>query len=226
MVAKNYEEIMQPLVVGVFCLPRSGSTILTSFLNSIDRSVFLSEPHGRHQPKKKIPTRYGDLLYGETVMGSLLTFSCQRELTLVGYKEIWHPIQEDRMWAILDKDFDHFDLIVTTLRDPLRIYSSISHTELPEKKFNRVYIEFHEKMKSLQAKTVVLDKFRRNPSGHINTVLPFDVPRISLIPRQLQGGDPYAIRADKVDAAETREPWPRRNLMDAVRYYEQQSQSG
>lgn len=219
-----------PICVAVIGMPRSGSTIVTSLLNSFNGAAMFGEPHrsyGKPSPTK-FATRHGDLVLRpkEDVLTQITRFALERNLDLFGFKEVFDSSMTIDPLNLVESYGDRVDLVFVTIRDPRRNYSSLvqlGHAKslglTPEKfveEYKRFVIELALWKKYVP---VILEKFRTGPLEQIRRVTGWEVPGQYKMKQYSGGGDPHAMVATLVNRNDYRPRYIGPELDEADEYY-------
>ena len=129
----------RPVAVAIIGMPRSGSTIVTAFVNALDLSSIWGEPH-RSKMTKVFKTRYGDtpLDPKQDRLEQMRKFAVAKGLRVYGFKEVWDMNLDVWPAEVASRYGNRLDHILLTIRDPLISYSSMvalghaNHTTIEE----------------------------------------------------------------------------------------------
>lgn len=228
---KLSDSLDKPVAVAVIGLPRSGTTITCSFLNSIEKASVWGEPHRSY--RKIIPTRfhtrYGDydLLPMVDVLSQIKSFAEMKNLVMYGFKEVVDPkLGIDPVSLV--KDYGaRIDRVLMPLRDPRKVYKSmtdIGHAKhMDPDEFNDRYIWMTEYVLSLPHGGIVdLDKFRLKPAEVMSDALDLSIEQTDSRIKLLQftgGGDPHTIKHSRIKRKDYRDSWRGAALNSAHKLY-------
>jgi len=207
--------------VAIIGLPRSGSTIVASVVNSIDGSLIIGEPHRltsmpRPRGFEKRPiifhTRYGrfDAYKGSSILDQIDEFALQHDTTMWGFKEC-QTFMTDALDLVVSEYSGRIDKVLDTIRHPLTNYSSLNalgHRPWEPESYNKAYASLVKySMTNAIASPVVLELFRKNPVGVIESALGVSAQSAFPLKQYGGGGDTYASTAKKIMKEDTRPLW-------------------
>lgn len=181
----------------VIGMPRSGTTIVSAYLNAQLGAFIMGEPHSiermapvmnPNQSYHISDTQYGQLrLYqSKPVMEQIEEFAEINGVWLLGFKEAWTP-RVDPI-RIVESYGDKVERVIITLREPRRNYQSmlLNFSYIPA----LMAVTFEQHWKALyrygitndKAKFVILDQFRADPAGSLQRASGLDIR-----PEELRG---------------------------------------
>lgn len=195
--------LTERIAIAVIGMPRSGTTIVCSFLNSLDRSSVWGEAHRVTwmQLPRIMPTRYGNgILYPYTeVLGQMKDFAVYHDLLIYGSKDVpdlyIDPIE------IVEGYGDRLDKVFVVFRNPRKVWKSmcsLGHTSglgIKEADFIAMYNEYMKYcLQTDNAISVVLERFRNSPKGYMSAKLGYPIVGNSTLLRYTGTGSPHTTR--------------------------------
>ena len=228
-----------PVTIGIYGTPRSGSTILCSFFNSIERCVFVGEPH-RSTGILRIPTRFGDIaMHIDNCTNDIIAFGRKRSLLMCGYKEVYAPGTPNLLNEVMVDDARRLTFAIGIFRDPIKSYSSVvalghrargARNPMSPQEFCGAYRDIYTAVsRASNGILLTYEYFIEDPIGYINTKFPFEISgALNMLPNQVRGGDPHAIKATEIKKVDSRIPYPRHRqgeLKDAISIYKEVSRT-
>lgn len=221
-----------PIGIAVIGMPRSGSTIVTSLLNSFNQAAVFGEPHRSYDKPTvtEFPTRYGPLMLEPRVevLGQIEKFAMRHRLEMFGFKEVLDPLNNVLPIEIVEGYGERLDYIFVTVRDPRRNYSSLvqlghaKSLDMSPQAFTAEFRRFAEGILSFHLPPiipVVLEKLRMDPMGHIRQVTGWEAPGQYTMQQYSGGGDPHAMKATLVMKTDYRPRYEGNELDEADEYY-------
>lgn len=213
MQIRNHPEEKRVAIIG---MPRSGTTVLASFLNSIDGAMIWGEPHrSRGKPHAvKMPSRYGTvILHPEMeILPQLKSYASAYGLWMFGFKEVYDSIMRLDPINLVSSHGNALDWVFVSIRNPRKNWSSmlaIGHANMlgmDVTGFMRAYkrfIDFSRYVNFEGAYTgvtapkvfpVVMEKFISNPVAYISSLIGYQIEGAPKLLRYTGGGDPHTIR--------------------------------
>jgi hypothetical protein len=210
--------------VGIIGMPRSGSTIISSLVNSLPGSFIVGEPHAMARaPRPKgmetkvtfVDTRYGlfHLKPGEDVLAQIEGFASSNSLTMYGFKECWVPYVE--IPRLIQNYRDRLDITLVTVRQPRLNYGSLEQLSNPNVKpmsagfFSDQYTELiGMALKPNNVHAIILDWFRVDPIAELRRATGWrDIPDTVPLQMYAGGGDVKARVAKKILPVDRRAPY-------------------
>jgi hypothetical protein len=192
-------------------MPRSGTSIVTSYLNSQEGAFVIGEPTWPQKAKKNqlVFSRYGDFVldHQKDIFEQLESLATDFDLSMIGIKEAWVP--SVNAIQIANKYHDIVDSIIITARDPRRTYlsmynkfASLGPVSLPL--FERHYKALLEYGKETEkARFIVLEQFRKDPVGILRKASGLDIKEVKELHRYTGGGCNVARESTAVIDKET-----------------------
>lgn len=213
--------------VAVIGMPRSGSTIIASFINSIDRATIWGEPH-HYQAQNNVvfKTRYGNrvLIKDADVLQQIRDFSAKKDLAIYGFKELWNistnlcPIEVVRHYK------DRLQATLVSTRHPRKTYGSLLALGFPKsitpEIFSAKYIEFCTFcLENDRCSPVFLDEFRATPMKSVAKATGWEISGELAIKQYTGGGDLLAMGSSKIISHDQRAGYIGEELDDATDAY-------
>jgi hypothetical protein len=213
------------LCVGLYGMPRSGSTIIASFFNSIDRSFCLSEPF-RSRVMLKLDTEFGPIVIRpKSKIMDIVSFVQQHEPRIYGWKEVYNRGVPGQFWRIMSETLPLLDTRVAVIRDPRRAYAS--HVALatggdawPAREWQAAYLSVYHTLLHFNFRFLLFERFLSNPIDHVNETLGlglYGVP--GLVPNQLKGGDVGGMESARIRKEDIRPPYQGDGIEQAESLY-------
>jgi hypothetical protein len=212
--------LTKPLSYFILGLPRSGTTIVASFFNSLEDGLCLCEPHWYYanqgctpkeivencvSPHKDYLTYNNNNMHdGFSIMSDLILRN--RELyNLVGYKETWKGDTFGRV--LLTVHLLEADFFIIVLRDPIECYQSQLRLNWPISEWTlERAIADTEFLRGLayhpKARLIMFEAFREMPLEVVNREMNgfFQVEGpVDLQPTGWVYGDPKANQSTRVE---------------------------
>ncbi len=207
--------------IAVIGMPRSGTTIVSAYLNSQLGALVVGEPHGiektaQHRsrlttlPYRLSLTQYGELAlyYFKPVLDQIEEFAEIEGVSILGFKEAWTP--DINPIKIIEENADRIDRTIITLREPRRNYSSILKHYSLVSGISAATFENHWKalyrygVTNDKARFVILDQFRASPASSLQRASGLDIREEDLL--SLPGNGDAVARASteirKIDRQE------------------------
>ena len=193
--------------IGVIGMPRSGTTIVTSFINSLDRATMWGEAHkiwGGND--RTLSTRYGDgrLKNGPDVLGQVEAFAIKHDLLIYGTKDVVDAIVTDPI-ATYRSYGTRYDHVFVTFRNPRKMWTSIKelgHADglgMTENDFiwkHNAFVNYCIRFKN--ATPIILERFRKDPIGYMSTQMGFEITGPVVLEKYTGGGDPHTIKDTEI----------------------------
>jgi hypothetical protein len=206
--------------IAIVGMPRSGTTVVSAYLNSQPGALVIGEPHSieKKAPSREmsIPyhvaeTQYGILAFykGMPIMDQIKAFAQKNDVSVLGFKEAWIPRVDPIQ--IIESYCDWLDRIIVVLREPRRTYNSISQRFTQRQALEPVTFEEHWKAlyrygaTSDRARFVILDQFRQDPAGSLRRASGLDIQEIDNMLHFPGDGDPPARAGGKVKPVDRQE---------------------
>jgi hypothetical protein len=198
------------MVIG---LARSGTSIVTSYLNSQPNAFVVGEPTWpqEHNRNQLVYSRYGEIVFNKKadIFVQLAQLASKLELALVGIKEAWTP--SINAIRVADRYTDIVDSIIITVREPRRNYQSMfdhfaSIGPVSSAMFERRYkMLFEYGMNNPRAKFIVLEQFKKDPVGILRKAVNFEIEEVEELQRYSGGGCKNVRTSTTVEDKEIRE---------------------
>lgn len=204
MFVLDHPSRMSVMVAG---LPRTGTTVVASFLNSIDGATIWGEPHRSQAVSIPMRTRYGDADFSpiDDVMDQIELFAAEKGLWLYGLKEVMDPTLGVFPMEIASKYEDRIDLVLAMIRDPRKAWMSIyaiGHAKglgWSAEVFANEYIKFTDLiLDNNKAMPVVMSRFIRNPKAYMQSKLGLKIAGDLKLLQYTGGGDPATVQPGSV----------------------------
>lgn len=202
-------DLQRVLVIG---LPRSGTSIVASYLNSQPNALVVGEPSWPMLAGKDqiVYSRYGDihLSHKMDIFEQLKNLSDQIGLQLIGMKEAWVPAVN--AISIAQAYYDILDGIIITLREPRRNYLSMYYQfasigPVAIAMFERHYKMLHQYGKNNdKVRFVILEQFKKDPFNVLQKAVPaIELEELTELSRYTGGGCRKARESTQVLEEET-----------------------
>lgn len=215
--------------VAVIGTPRSGSTIITSFLNSLDGATIWGEPHGYHMSiRERIPfkTRHGDgvLVPGNDVLSQIEKFATEHNLLIYGFKDLWDATKGICPIEIVTDYGGRLDKVLLSTRHPRKTYASMIALGHPDsitaKIFSDKYVEFCEYcLDNEKCTPIFLDSFRESPIRSVGAATGWTIDGALEMKQYTGGGDPHGMQSSSIMPHDGRGPYTGSELNDATEAY-------
>lgn len=231
--------------IAIVGLPRSGSTIVTSFINSLDDALIVGEPYrmtGAERPPRMrarptiCHTRYGILnLFPRSDLGifqQIEYFAQKVGASLYGFKECETPGYD--VIDIIENCGSALDHILVTIRDPLKNLGSIKELTGPSdgppsvrglgdgspsnSGFTDRFMKMVDIVDSGMGNPVILDRFIQDPAAEISRATGWQLVGKHEFKQYAGGGDPMAMTAKYIKTADRRAPY-RGHIAEAEEAY-------
>lgn len=222
--------------IAIVGMPRSGSTIVASYINSIDDVAIVGEPYlqakrfrpANHDWPTVVSTRYGTLEIPTTrpPLDCIEEFGGDAGLKIVGFKEC-------RTAAVDVVDLVHellprLDLVLVVLREPRKNFMSMrqltpeGHIPLSVEEFNEWYISLVDLtyLRTSKVQALNLAFFRIDPALELSDATAWDLEGDHVFKSYSGGGDTNARVAQAVSPVDQRVPYPGDDIMPSVDAYE------
>lgn len=213
--------------VFVYGMPRSGTTIIASLLNSIEGATVWGEPH-RSSHMIYMGTRYGNVLMdpGHNILDQIESFATHNELWLYGFKEVFDPALGIFLHDLVGRYFEKLDKIIICIRDPRKVWASmagIGHaTELGLRisDFSEAYLRHIDfAFEHPKASGAVLDLILANPIL-LSGVIGVQLHKYDGLRQYTGGGDPHTIQGGAIlRSVDARPPYTGHELYNAFERY-------
>lgn len=222
--------------IAIVGMPRSGSTIVASYINSINSAMIIGEPFlqaKRPRPEGKdwptiVDTRYGTLKipYGASVMSCIDEFADGRLILISGFKECMTAAVD--VVDLVQKLLPGLDLVLVVLREPRKNFMSMrqltpeGHIPLSVEEFNEWYIKLVDLtyMRTSKIQPLNLDFFRIDPALELSDATGWDLEGNHTFKQYSGGGDTNARTAQSVGPVDQRVPYPGDDILPSVDAYE------
>lgn len=229
-----------PIRIGMIGMPRSGSTIMSSLVNSLDGALVVGEPHAMVRAQRPpgmssvptiIDTRYGTfrMFPGLDVLSQLETIATVAstsgngyDIQIVGFKECWVPTVEPiQLLEHYDNRLTHR---VVMLRDPEKNYASMMAYQYTIKgvtpiQFTEQYCELAEYALKPGIGIMSYELFRSAPLKALNIATGLEVAGALELKQYAGGGDPLARGSKEIRSWDHREPTKHDDLSPAIAAY-------
>jgi hypothetical protein len=215
--------------IGVIGMPRSGTTIVTSFINSLDRATMWGEAH--RVVSKTFPrimaTRHGTgiLMPDMNVLSQVETFADKHNLLIYGTKDVYDSIVTDPV-ATYRSYGERYDHVFVTFRDPRKTWASmkaIGHARelgMTEKEFiwkHNSFVNYCVRFRN--ATPIILERFRKDPIGYMSIQMGIEISGPLIFQQYTGGGDVHAMYDKSVRSVSSRIPDPSLALDEACAAY-------
>lgn len=222
--------------VAIVGMPRSGSTIVASYINSLDGALIVGEPFlqvQRPRPTAKawptiVPTRYGSLNipYQASVLDSIDDFAKYKPIQILGFKECMTAAVD--VVDLVQHLLPVLDLVLVVLREPRKNFMSMrqltpeGHIPLSVEEFNEWYIRLVDLtyLRTSKIQPLNLDFFRINPALELEDATGWDLAGEHAFRQYAGGGDTSARTAKSVAPVDQRVPYPGDDILPSVDAYE------
>jgi hypothetical protein len=198
--------------VAIIGLPRSGTTITCSFVNSLDGASVWGEPHRGQTRFPDIPlkTRYGDVALAKTeVLAHIEEFAKEHDLSICGFKEPLDTYIPVDPIEIVQGYGSRLDKIMVTIRDPGRNFMSmlvlghINEDQIEE------YAIHYQRFADFcfvepRAVPIVLERFVKNPVGYMSDKMGIDIPKGHSLKAYTGSGDQRAMWSREIFPSDDR----------------------
>ena len=190
------------MFVMVAGLPRTGTTVVASFLNSIEGATIWGEPHRSKGVSGDMPMRSR---YGEThfrprgnVVDQIESFADMNNLWLYGLKEVEDPHLGVSPMEIASEQGDRLDLVFVMIRNPRKTWTSldaIGHSRglgWSVDIFADEYIKFANfSLNNNKTVPVIMSAFLRSPVVYMQGKLGLEIAGGLRLLQYTGGGDPH-----------------------------------
>jgi len=213
-------------------LPRTGTTIVASFLNSLDEAIVWGEPHRSIGRRGSFPVRTRHATFNfqprASIPDQINIFADGNNLWLRGFKEVLDTNLKLDPIDLIAKYEHEIDLSLVMIRDPRKTWSSmlaIGHNKglgISINEFSDLYIQYAEFCYSWDnVIPIILSNFTANPTSYLKKKLDFDISGATKLLQYTGGGDPHTIQDGTiVHIADNRVPYVGDELDDASKLYE------
>lgn len=199
--------------IGIIGMPRSGTTIVASFINSLDRATIWGEAHrivGKTF-RRIMNTRYGTgmLRPNHSVLTQVEQFAVNHNLLIYGTKDVLDSIVTDPI-AIYRSYGTRYDHVFVTFRDPRKTWASIKALgnarglRMTENEFiwrHNAFVDYCIRMNN--ATPIILERFRKDPIGYMSTQMGLEISGPVILEQYTGTGDAHA-KYDKEIRPETK----------------------
>jgi len=222
--------------IAIIGMPRSGSTIVASYINSITGAMIIGEPFlqaKRPRPEGKewptiVDTRYGTLKipYGDSVVGCIDEFAENKLVQISGFKECMTAAVD--VVDLVEELLPRLDLVLVVLREPRKNFMSMrqltpeGHIPLSVEEFNQWYIKLVDfaYLRTSKIQPINLDFFRIDPALELSDATGWDLKGNHVFKSYSGGGDTNARVAQAVSPVDQRVPYAGDDILPAVNEYE------
>lgn len=220
-------------------MPRSGTTIMSSLVNSLDEALVVGEIHAMLRAPRPpgmltvptiIDTRYGafqlypgrDVLLQINEIAIHLTIHEDTPISITGFKECWVPTVDPI--RLLGHYGDRLTHRVVVLRDPARTYASIrehskSVNDMGVIQFTEMFCELVEFGLKPDVGIMTYELFRSAPLKALNMATGLEVEGAVELKQYAGGGDIAARGSKEVRTWDHREPFFHDDLSPAIAAY-------
>jgi hypothetical protein len=215
----------RPRFVLVTGLPRSGTSVVCSLLNSAANAAFLSEPHNslrelgyfwpdkltargasRTMPVSELVPWLKAALSGAKPSWRL------RRYDVVGVKEVFQPVERTET-LLLDYALAAADPVIVTIRDPVETYAALKarfRVALDDglSRLEGFMRWVDQERRHRQLRFVAHESLCADPIGHFNAAMGGDLAlQGPLVKRPMAGfGDPRALNSTEIAPTGPRRP--------------------
>ena len=199
--------------VAIIGMPRSGTTIVASFINSLDRATIFGEagklPKLFNDPRP-FDTRYGRLMMlpQENILKQIEGFAIKHDLLIYGTKNVFDPWVDPT-----SMDYSEYDHVYVMFRNPRKVWSSMVALNNASGLGMNVdmFIEKHRDfvdfcLSTEKAKPIILDRFRESPIAYMSQQMGIEINGPVVLEQYTGGGDPNAIKDKEVRRKSQRVP--------------------
>lgn len=221
-------KLNNPVTLVVVGMPGSGTTIIASFINSLERSIIFGEPT-RAGSNVTFKSRYEDYRFkpGDK-LEQIIDFGNRHDLLIRGYKEVWN-VRHFHLIELVEGQRDKLDIVLTVLREPRRNYSSMmamNHNRGTKGSTKQYIIYMYTSLadKILNDPLyvpIIYDEFIKDPFGTINTKLCWGVVGQMSLGNYVGGGHNSAMRSHEVKPVNSRPPSKEKGLDKMIDAYNQ-----
>jgi hypothetical protein len=226
--------------IAMIGMPRSGSTIMSSLINSVDGSFVVGEPHAMARAQRPpgmshipniLDTRYGAfrLETGTDVLGQLEAFGESAGARIIGFKECWVPVVEPL--RLIKHYGDNLSHVLIAIREPRTNYMSIVEREhlgkMSPEEFTEKYVKLIEYVLlnnsvtyNKKAQPIVYELFIENPFEEVRRATGWIIEGDLELKMYAGGGDEKARTSTIVKDYNWREKYAGPELNRADRAYE------
>lgn len=206
MLVVNPPEKMFVIITG---LPRAGTTIVTSFLNSLEGATVWGEPHrsaGKSKPFTML-SRHAPINFKPDydIVDQINAYADVHDLWLRGFKEVLDTNLKVFPIDIISRYEDRTDVSLVMFRDPRKTWSSmyaIGHNRglgISVERFCDMYIELGEFcLEHENSVPVVMSKFISAPVAYMGKKLALEISGAPKLLQYTGGGDPHTIQPGTV----------------------------
>jgi hypothetical protein len=208
------------IAIAIIGMPRSGTTIVTSFLNSLDEALIVGEPYRMLRVKRpmnrNLPnifnSRYGELLFypDRDALLQIHAYAFKRSLKIFGFKETWTPDIDPIALVKLYGNWICATFVV--IREPRRNYASMientpqGHVPVDVSEFNRAYTRLAESTSEPGFYSVPLASFMEDPVAAICKDTGWQISGKIELKQFVGSGDTSARSAKKIYKTDRRRP--------------------
>lgn len=223
--------------------PRSGTTIVAKYINSIGGVFIVSEPYQAalkpRPPRMKfwptiVETEYGNfgIVPEQDAWDQVKIFANRVEpgLSVIGFKECQSPIVNAADIAGSLMDNKEVDRTIVVMRHPRLVFESMlwntpeGHERTTPQELAQMYDELYDLVDNYPEQTAIifLDWFRAYPTEEVQKATGWSISGLTIntLDPLPGGGDPTALGSTSVSRIDTQRPSPRRDLDRAVEIYE------
>ncbi len=175
--------------IAIIGLPRSGSTIVCSFFNSLPRSTVSGELFRVIRAQE------------EHRLEQMVISAEKNNLDIGGIKEVWDNNLKFDPIDFVRRYEDKFDLVFVIFRDPRKHWESISalghKRSISIAEFIDKYLEFYDLLGGKYV-PIVLQRFIANPESYVRKLTGWDIPEKVILQKYSGGGDPHAMVSKRI----------------------------
>lgn len=202
----------EKLLFFVLGIPRSGTTIVGMFFNSLTDGFCLGEPHwylhSGHTDDGaygKVKEYYREVTDPKLIMQTNIIPILQKGPFCVGgYKATWHRGNREEMTEIIESHLSLVDFFIVVFRNPVLTLSSLRATDGWEYRepgpINKDYDYLDKLAQHPKGNAVVFEDFCNQPLAYMKSRIPFEVQgSFNLSPTGHAFGDERANRSTGIE---------------------------
>ena len=215
--------------IGIIGMPRSGTTIVASFINSLDRATIWGEAHrvwARTSPIM-MDTRYGIgvLRNSGDVLGQVKAFAEKNDLLIYGTKDVLDGIVTDPIATYRSYGWK-YDQVFVVFRNPRKVWASMkslgnaSGLGMTEDRFiqkSNAFVDYC--IRTNNATPIILERFREDPIKYMSTKMGLEISGPVILEKYSGTGDRGAMHAKEIRPITKRMPDDSPALDRAVEAY-------
>jgi hypothetical protein len=198
--------------LAIIGMPRSGTTITCSYVNSLDGASVWGEPHRGQTRFPGVPlrSRYGDISLGKgEVLAQIEDFARENGLSIYGFKEPLDTYIPVDPIEVASGYGDRLDKILVTVRDPGRNFMSMlalaNITEKQVEEYATHYTRFTDFcFVEKRATPIILERFVKDPRGYMARKLGLPEPEKVSLKTYTGGGDGTATWSREIFPSDDR----------------------